>query len=668
MTTKTETPSAARPMGPWPDFQSCVDHMTDKEDYSEEEAKRVCGKIKAEQEDTAATRQEPPPPMRFPARIAKVDTTARTVPIVASTPNEVEGEAIDGWDLERFLKNPVVLWAHDGEELPIGVAQDVSWDPVVGLRMTVRFAREAANPRAEQIYQGVIDGIVRAVSVGYDRAPTPGRAALLEVSFVPIGRDEDAGTGDLNPAATEDERLARRVSLAASQLAKHRARKRAAGAAAPCDDCAPEAKMDRAEGLPELRMDRAPVRLDKFQRTPTDGIVFPARLSRTGVLSYRLPDGTTRRELRTAEEIFRADSLASLEHGAVIDVRHHTGMVTPETWKDAAVGHVSNVRRDGAFIVGDVVVQHGDALDAIVSGERVELSCGYRCRLDTTPGVHEGEAYDAVQRDITYNHVALCPPNGGRAGPEVGLRLDGEDDNQRWAVARLEEGGEQMAIRIRLDGREMDEGSKEHLDALERGHKAEVERLDAARRAEVKAEADGRAADKAEAQKRLDAADGARDAAAKEVEALKLDAKEKASAAEKQLADLKAGEAKRIMTRLRLVRSWVRFFGDDEEDEEKMDARLDSMSDRDLMLDVIKKRDANFDPKDRSDDYVQARFDAVVDLGREDARIGGVARRAQLLPHQVPQERADGADDPVSKARAARDAAYRDAWKPPAQH
>lgn len=168
-------------------------------------------------------------------------------------------------------------------------------------------------------------------------------------------------------------------------------------------------------------------RLDKAKRTSIGGAYIPARLSRVGVLMYHLPNGSVRRELRHPDEIFKADSLATLDSVPVIDIKDHRDLLSPDDYRRATVGHVKSFRVDGKFISGELVVQDGATLDAIDSGERVEISCGYRCRLDMTPGTFNGEAYDCVQRDIQYNHVALCPPNRGRAGPEVSLRLDQGD-------------------------------------------------------------------------------------------------------------------------------------------------------------------------------------------------------------------------------------------------
>lgn len=620
---------------------------------------------------------------RIIGELGGVDRYSRSVSIVASTPQPVEGEAITSWDLARFTKNPVILWAHDSgnglvaPNLPVGTATDVRWDPAVGLLMTVNFARKEANPLAEQVFQGCIDGIVRAVSVGYDHGeqpdgtvtggeepPPPGATArLMEVSFVPIGADEDAGTPELNPDAEEadpaeptDEEMRAKVSAAAAELARHRARiKRAvADFGKPRAKVSGEVRTDKGDHPTVVnRMDRGPIRLDRAEDTPSGGKRIPARLSRTGVLSYMNGDGTVRRELRLAEEIFRADSLATLEDAVVIDIAHHTGMVDPKSWKKSSLGHVKNVRRDGSFIAATLVVNDGATLDSIAAGDRTEISCGYRCRLDWTPGTHDGEEYDCIQRDIRYNHAALCPPNRGRAGPEVGLRLD---ENNVWAVAHFDNDPHKetiMVTKIRLDGKEYEEGSREHLDAVERIHSKALEKLEA----DTKVRLDALVVEKVDLQKKLDAADGAHDATKKELDTVKLDAKKAADKGEADKAEWKKDESKRIAKRVRLMRMALRFFDDDKD----MDEKMDGMTDNEIRLAVIKKRDDKFDAKDRSEDYVESRFDTICDLAKDDRGVNGVARLAQNL--QLHVDAADGADDPVSKARAKRDDQALNAWK-----
>lgn len=55
----------------------------------------------------------------------------------------------------------------------------------------------------------------------------------------------------------------------------------------------------------------------------------------------------------------------------------------------------------------------------IDSGEKKELSAGYRCRYEFSSGVFNGELYDAIQRDIRGNHVASV--RQGRMGPDVAV-------------------------------------------------------------------------------------------------------------------------------------------------------------------------------------------------------------------------------------------------------
>ena len=54
-----------------------------------------------------------------------------------------------------------------------------------------------------------------------------------------------------------------------------------------------------------------------------------------------------------------------------------------------------------------------------------ELSLGYNLDLDETPGVWQGEHYDAIQRNIRINHLALV--REARAGDQARLNVDSKD-------------------------------------------------------------------------------------------------------------------------------------------------------------------------------------------------------------------------------------------------
>jgi len=72
----------------------------------------------------------------------------------------------DGWELERFRRNPSALWAHDSSAPPIGRASNVA---VTGSRLMgdIEFASAETYEFADTIYRLVSGGFIRAVSVGF---------------------------------------------------------------------------------------------------------------------------------------------------------------------------------------------------------------------------------------------------------------------------------------------------------------------------------------------------------------------------------------------------------------------------------------------------------------------------------------------------------------------
>ncbi|MCX6756331.1 MAG: hypothetical protein NTX85_03250 [Candidatus Nomurabacteria bacterium] len=111
--------------------------------------------------------------------------------IISTADQDRQGEVVDqnGWDLSHFMKNPIVLWAHDYSSLPIGVADEVK---LVNGNLTAkgRFAPEDANPFAQQVRRLYDAGIVRATSVGFIaknmQKNVITESQLLEFSFVPV--------------------------------------------------------------------------------------------------------------------------------------------------------------------------------------------------------------------------------------------------------------------------------------------------------------------------------------------------------------------------------------------------------------------------------------------------------------------------------------------------
>ena len=138
---------------------------------------------------------------------------------------------------------------------------------------------------------------------------------------------------------------------------------------------------------------------NEFRRTPQGFLRVNARLTKTGIFNYE-----SGREYRSEEEVFRADSLASLQGAPVTDLhpseKSADGFLTPANVKQHIIGITESVERDGPYLKGSLIIFHEDAIKAIESGARKEISLGYKCRLEQTPGAVNGEAYDAVQKDI----------------------------------------------------------------------------------------------------------------------------------------------------------------------------------------------------------------------------------------------------------------------------
>ncbi|MEM9149523.1 MAG: DUF2213 domain-containing protein [Cyanobacteria bacterium P01_F01_bin.3] len=179
-----------------------------------------------------------------------------------------------------------------------------------------------------------------------------------------------------------------------------------------------------------------------------DGILLcDAVFARDGVLEYRTRTGETRRELRPPEENQKAIAEFGL---ASLTLEHPAGLVDQGNGDRLRKGitlqnpkYVAVIGK-GGFVTGQIAVMNKSAQDAVKRGDAAELSAGYKCRLEEVPGVWmnpatgQRERYDAVQRDIRVNHIALTKL--GRAGPSVKVlgRFDSADletDDLAYQVA-----------------------------------------------------------------------------------------------------------------------------------------------------------------------------------------------------------------------------------------
>jgi len=181
--------------------------------------------------------------------------------------------------------------------------------------------------------------------------------------------------------------------------------------------------------------------LDGMRRTRDGYLVADARAARTGIQIYAgyevgRPELPFVRIYRPEDEVFARDSLATYAHKPITN-DHPAEPVSAENWQHYAVGFIGDeVARDGEFVRIPLMLADADAIADLEAGKR-ELSAGYSCELDWTPGkTPQGEVYDAIQRGIRINHVALV--DAGRAGSKCRIG-DGRTPNGGGSTAPTKE-------------------------------------------------------------------------------------------------------------------------------------------------------------------------------------------------------------------------------------
>lgn len=371
--------------------------------------------------------------------------------------------------------------------------------------------------------------------------------------------------------------------------------------------------------------------LEKPVRTPAGFLRADAHLSRAGIFMYRQADGTVRRELRPEDEVFHADSLASFALAPVTD-DHPPANLTASNAREYQRGAVGeNVRRDGDHVRASVLVTDDDLIGKMERGKS-QVSCGYTCDVELTAGEWRGQRYDAIQRKIRGNHLAVVEK--GRAG-SARVRMDANDA----AMVSDHSGGdpaptpERTLKTFRHDGVSY-EASEQVVELFA---KLEKDRRDAiAERDTVKADA----------QKQIDAATAKADQAKSELEKAKADA---AKEPERIRAELSQ--------RMKLEETARKFLG--------KGAKFDSKTtDREVRAAVLKKLQPKIDLADKTDAYVEARFDAAIEDSRdtrdelEEVRRAAEGERKDEEPTEEDRHDVDAAAERMRKAN-------RELWKQP---
>ncbi|MEZ2756457.1 DUF2213 domain-containing protein [Providencia vermicola] len=149
-------------------------------------------------------------------------------------------------------------------------------------------------------------------------------------------------------------------------------------------------------------------------------------ISKVGVFDYLgaeigapIPDKIYR-VLRPPEELASEETINSFKLTPFIIEHEMLGKhATPAEMKGIQGVIGENVYFDPPYLRANIKIFSDVALSNIDSG-KIDLSPGYRSKYEFTSGIYEGQHYDAIQRHLRGNHLALV--DEGRTGPDVAVQ------------------------------------------------------------------------------------------------------------------------------------------------------------------------------------------------------------------------------------------------------
>lgn len=218
-----------------------------------------------------------------------------------------------------------------------------------------------------------------------------------------------------------------------------------------------------------IRLDSVPMAKAYF--TPEGFLKDKPVLTSTGIFEYTNPDGSIRRELRLPEDVFDPESLKSYR-GKPIVITHDAGLIDKDNVSENQIGTIlSEGEQSGSDVRAEIIIHDTDAMKD--AGFK-ELSLGYNLDLDETPGEWHGQHFDARQKNIRINHLALV--REARAGEQARLNMDSRDQGN------VLKGGKRMSKKI-ANARRGDAvlSQEEFAKAIDeyKARKAEREKTDA---------------------------------------------------------------------------------------------------------------------------------------------------------------------------------------------
>jgi len=327
------------------------------------------------------------------------------------------------------------------------------------------------------------------------------------------------------------------------------------------------------------------IRLDATQLTPEGYLDVEAIVAKAGVYPY--PEhGTV--EAKLDSDLFADKSLKTLEHALVVDehpftqnrlLDSNTATMYSKGFSISKPERISKSNGDELKIRFRIIDKK--LVNEVLNKTKRFISLGSLSTPVKRVGEFLGKIYDTVQENITYNHIAIT--KNPRLGNAVRIILDSNQEIFE-NIDNFDKKGEvkKMAqITLGKVSVEVPDTSVSVINGFVGSLQSRIDSLDK---------------QSLEDAKKLDVAN-------KEIETLKVKAT--------RLDSLNINEM--VAKRSDLIEKAKKFVK-----EIKLDSKSDTFE-KDLMVQVIKSKNPDFNPENLSNDNIQGRFDSIVETFGKDA-------------------------------------------------
>lgn len=316
-----------------------------------------------------------------------------------------------------------------------------------------------------------------------------------------------------------------------------------------------------------------------YSETSEGYLTVHVPITRPGVFPYQRNDGTVQMEAKLPEEIFNDRVIYSARSKPVTD-EHPNEPVTIENYQKYAKGmsHTDS-RIEDLKVYVSLTITDRELIRKIHDGKN-EISIGFMSDVVAETGTYNGQNYEYVQRNIEINHIAIVEQ--GRAGPEVAIRADSDAWQVDGADNTKKEGSQTKMAKVKIKDTEyeVDDAVKAHITALEKKAASEKDK-----------EQKGDSADTLIG--RIDALEA------------KLELKDAELEAAKQKVLSEDELNAKVEERVLLLDSAKPLLGDSFD--------FTGKTDREIKEAVIATTKKDFKGDGKSDDYINAFFDAMVE-------------------------------------------------------